>query len=148
MAAAAIGARGLRSGLLIVAAPIAAVALLALIDLASGANSHLTRSVLDAGGFGQVGEVAQRRLELSAHSFARPVVYFFMPLVLAAAILALLWRDRVGGWLSDVPAVRAGLIGALAAVLIGALANDSGALVIEIGGAYLVAFLGFTWAEN
>ncbi len=46
------------------------------------------------------------------------------------------------------PAVRAGMIGALAAVLIGALANDSGALVIEIGAAYLVAFLGFAWAES
>ena len=84
VAAAVIGARGLRSGLLIVAAPVAAVALLALIDLASGANSHLTRSVLDAGGLDQVAEVAQRRLELSAHSFARPIVYFFMPLVVAA----------------------------------------------------------------
>jgi hypothetical protein len=39
------------------------------------------------------------------------------------------------------------MAGALAAVLIGALANDSGALVIEIGAAYLTAFLGFAWAE-
>jgi hypothetical protein len=148
VAAAAIGARGLRSGLLIVAAPIVAVALLAVIDLATGANSHLTRSVLDAGGLDQVAEVAQRRLELSAHSFARPIVYFFMPLVVAVAVWAYLQRDRIAGWLRDVPPVRAGMIGALAAVLIGALANDSGALVIEIGAAYLVAFLGFAWAEN
>ena len=139
---------GLRSGLLIVAAPVAAVALLALIDLASGANSHLTRSVLDAGGLDQIAEVAQRRLELSAHSFARPIVYFFMPLVVAAAVLAYLGRDRIAAWLRGVPAMRAGMIGALAAVVIGALANDSGALVIEIGAAYLLAFLGFAWAEN
>ena len=99
VAAAAIGARGLRSGLLIVAAPVAAVALLALIDLASGANSHLTRSVLDAGGLDQVAEVAQRRLELSAHSFARPIVYFFMPLVVAAGVLAYIGRDRIAAWL-------------------------------------------------
>jgi hypothetical protein len=147
VAAAVIGARGLRSALLIVAAPVAAVALLSAIDLASGANSHLTRSVLDAGGLDRVAEVAQRRLELSAHSFARPVVYLFMPLVIAAAALAYLRRDRIGGWLREVPAVRAGMIGALAAVVIGALANDSGALVVEIGAAYLVAFLGFVWAE-
>ncbi len=142
VAAAVIGARGLRSTLLIVAAPVAAVGLLALIDLASGANSHLTRSVLDAGGLNQVAEVAQRRLELSAHSFARPIVYLFMPLVVAVAVLAYLGRDRLSDWLRDVPAMRAGMIGALAAVLIGALANDSGALVIEIGAAYLTAFLG------
>jgi hypothetical protein len=148
VAAAAIGARGLRSALLIIAAPVAAVGLLAMIDLVSGANSHLTRSVLDAGGLNQVGEVAQRRLELSAHSFARPVVYIFMPLVVAIAILAFRGRDRIAYWLRLVPAVRAGLIGAFAAVLIGALANDSGALVIEIGAAYLTAYLGFAWAEN
>jgi hypothetical protein len=148
VAAATIGARGVRSALLIVAAPVAAVGVLALIDLASGANSHLTRSVLDAGGFNQVAEVAERRLELSAHSFARPVVYLFMPLVVAVAVLAYLGRDRVAGWLREVPPMRAGMVGALAAVLIGALANDSGALVIEIGAAYLTAFLGFSWAES
>jgi hypothetical protein len=147
VAAAVIGAHGIRSTLLIVAAPVAAVGLLALIDLGSGANSHLTRSVLDAGGLDQVGEVAQRRLELSAHSFARPVVYLFMPLVIAVAVLAYLGRDRLAHWLRDVPAMRAGMAGALAAVVIGALANDSGALVIEIGAAYLTAFLGFAWAE-
>ena len=148
VAATAIGARGLRSGLLIVVVPIAAVALLALIDLASGANSHLTRSVLDAGGLDQVAEVAQRRLELSAHSFARPIVYLFMPLVIAAAALAYVGRDRIAGWLRGVPAVRAGMLGALAAVVIGAVANDSGALVIEIGAACLLVFTGFAWAEN
>ena len=43
--------------------------------------------------------------------------------------------------------MRAGMIGSLAAVLIGTLANDSGALVIVVGAAYLTAFLGFAWAE-
>ncbi len=147
VAAAVIAGRGLRSGLLIFAAPIAAVALLALIDLASGANAHLTRSVLDAGGLDQVADVAQRRLELSAHSFTRPIVYLFLPLVVAVAVLAYLGRDRIEGWLRS-PAMRAGMFGALAAVLIGALANDSGALVIEIGTAYLLVFLGFAWSEN
>jgi hypothetical protein len=148
VAAATIGARNVRSAMLVLAAPIGALALLALIDLGSGANSHLTRSVLDAGGLDRVADVAERRLELSAHSFVRPVVYLFMPLVVAAAVLALLGRDRIAVWLRDVPAVRAGMTGALAAVLIGALANDSGALVVEIGSAYLLVFLGFAWSEN
>ena len=104
--------------------------------------------MLDAGGLDQVAEVAERRLELSAHSFARPIVYLFMPLVVAAAALAYVGRDRIAGWLRGVPAVRAGMLGALAAVVIGAVANDSGALVIEIGAAYLLVFTGFAWAEN
>jgi hypothetical protein len=123
------------------------VALIALVDLVSGANAHLTRSVLDAGGFGSLADVAQRRLQLSAHSFTRPVVFVFMPLIAALAAIAVLRRDRLRAWLHDVPAMRAGLAGALAATLIGTLANDSGALLLEIGAAYLLVFVGFAWAE-
>ena len=121
---------------------------IAVIDLVTGANAHLTRSVLDAGGFDDLGDVAQRRLRLSAHSFARPVLLAFMPLVLAAAVLALWKRDMLRDWLRGAPALAAGLLGALAATVAGTLANDSGALVLEIGSAYLLAFLGFAWAEG
>ena len=44
--------------------------------------------------------------------------------------------------------MRAGLIGAAAATVVGTLANDSGALLLEIGTAYLLVFLGFAWAES
>jgi hypothetical protein len=147
VAAAAIARARRRAALAIVAVPFAALALLALADLLSGANAHLTRSVLDAGGLEEVGQVAQRRLQLSAHSFTRPIVFVFLPLILAAGLLATLGRERIRAWLHERPAMRAGLIGALAAILIGALANDSGALLIEIGTAYLLVFLGFAWAE-
>jgi hypothetical protein len=136
------------AALAVVVAPFAMLALLALIDLLSGANAHLTRSVLDAGGLGDLADVAQRRLQLSAHSFARPVLLAFLPVVAAAAILAYRQRDRLRGWVQDVPAMRAGLLGALAATVIGTLANDSGALLLEIGTAYLLVFTGFAWAES
>ena len=38
--------------------------------------------------------------------------------------------------------MRAGLIGAVAATVVGTLANDSGALLLEIGAAYLLVRLG------
>ncbi|HET7590470.1 MAG TPA: hypothetical protein VFK14_09880 [Solirubrobacterales bacterium] len=149
VAAVVAAGRGRRLGLLaVVAVPLAVLALLALIDLASGANAHLTRSVLDAGGLGSLGDVAQRRLQLSAHSFGRPVLLALLPLVVAAAVLAYLRRDRLGAWLGGVPAMRAGLIGTLAATVIGTLANDSGALLLEIGTAYLLVFTAFAWAET
>lgn len=44
--------------------------------------------------------------------------------------------------------MRAGLLGALAATVVGTLANDSGALLLEIGTAYLLVFLSFAWAES
>jgi len=121
---------------------------IAVIDLATGANAHLTRSVLDAGGFDDLADVAQRRLRLSAHSFGRPVLLAFMPLVAAAAAVALWKRDALRDWPREAPALRAGLFGALAATVAGTLANDSGALVLEVGSAYLLAFLGFAWAEG
>lgn len=148
VAAAAIAARSRRTALLVVAAPLAVLALIALADLVSGANAHLTRSVLDAGGLGDLADVAQRRLQLSAHSFARPVVLIFLPLIAALAVLAVARRDRFGALLANFPAVRAGLLGALAAPVIGTLANDSGALLLEIGSAYLLVFVSFAWSER
>jgi hypothetical protein len=134
--------------LLVFAVPVLAVALLALADLLSGANAHLTRSVLDAGGLHDLGQVAQRRLQLSAHSFSRPIVFVFMPLIVAVALLAFVHRDRLAAWLHGLPAMRAGLIGAVAATVAGTLANDSGALLLEIGTAYLLVFAGYAWAQS
>jgi hypothetical protein len=149
VAAVARAGRGRRPLLLaVVAAPVAVLALMALVDLVSGANAHLTRSVLDAGGLGDLADVAQRRLQLSARSFGRPVLLAFLPVVIAIAALAYLRRDRLSAWLAPVPAMRAGLLGALAATVVGTLANDSGALLLEIGTAYLLVFTGFAWAES
>lgn len=149
VAAVTIAGRGRGAGLLaVVAAPFAVLALLALVDLISGANAHLTRSVLDAGGLGDLADVAQRRLQLSAHSFGRPVLLAFLPLVAAIAAVAYVRRDRLRAWLAGAPALRAGLLGALVATVVGTLANDSGALLLEIGVAYLLVFTGFAWAES
>jgi hypothetical protein len=147
-AAAAITARRRRTALLVAAAPLAILALIALADLVSGANAHLTRSVLDAGGLGDLADVAQRRLQLSAHSFARPVVLVFLPVIALLAVFAVARRDRFKALLENFPAMRAGLLGALAATAIGTLANDSGALLLEIGTAYLLVFAGFAWSER
>ncbi len=148
VAAAAMTGRRRRGMLWLAAVPLLALSLLALVDLLSGGEAHLTRSVLDAGGLGDLAEVAQRRLELSADSFGRPIVLAAMPLALAAAALAVLGRARIAAWVEGLPQMRAGLLGALAAILLGALVNDSGGLIIEIGAAYLLAFTGFTWAES
>jgi hypothetical protein len=149
VAAVAIAGRGRWPiALAAIAAPVAVLALLALVDLLSGANAHLTRSVLDAGGFGDLADVVQRRLQLSVRSFARPVLLVFLPVVLGLSMLAYLRRDRLRAWLEGVPAMRAGLLGALAATAIGTLANDSGALLLEIGAAYLLVFIGYAWTES
>ncbi|HET7574078.1 MAG TPA: hypothetical protein VFJ99_03080, partial [Solirubrobacterales bacterium] len=68
--------------------------------------------------------------------------------VLVLAVLSYLRRDRIAAWLEPVPAMRAGLLGAVAATAAGTLANDSGALILEVGAAYLLVFSCFAWAES
>jgi len=128
--------------------PIPALALLAAADLVTGANAHLTRTVLDANSGGDVLAVLGHRLREAGESFGRPVLLVGLPLVLAAAALAWSYSDRIAAWLRPVPAMRAALVGALAATLVGTVANDSGALLLEIGAVYLAAFTGFAWAEG
>jgi len=133
---------------LIIIAPLGALAMLALVDLVSGADAHLTRSVLEAGGLEDLADVAQRRLQLSAQSFTRPIVLAFLPLIALAALAAIAERERLATWLRGRAAMTAGLLGALVATVVGALANDSGALMLEIGAAYLLVFTAFAWSES
>lgn len=145
--AAALLARRPDLALWALAVPIPALAVLAAADLLSGSDAHLTKTVLQADGGGDILGVVGRRLGEAGESFGRPLLLAGLPLVLAAAALAWRGRERIDAWLRDVPAMRAGLAGALAATLVGTVANDSGALLLELGGLYLVAFLGFAWAE-
>jgi hypothetical protein len=128
--------------------PLVVLGLLALADLVTGANSHFTRSVLDAGGLHSLGDTAQRRLQLSAHSFGRPVLLVALPVIAVLAVIAYLRRDRLAAWVRDAPAMRAALIGAAVATVVATLANDSGALLLEIGTVYLLVFLAWAWAEG
>jgi hypothetical protein len=134
--------------LLVILIPLVVLALLALADLLTGANSHFTRSVLDAGGLHSLGDTAQRRLEQTARSFVRPVLLVALPVVAIGVLVAVLRRATLANWVREVPAMRAALIGAVVATVVATLANDSGALLLEIGAAYLLVFLGWAWAEG
>jgi hypothetical protein len=146
--AAALLAERPRLALLAFLVPLPALAILAAADLLTGSNAHLTKEVLQADGSGDVLGVIGRRLREAGESFGRPLLIAGLPFTVAAAVLAWLGRGRIAAWLRYVPAMRAGLAGALAATLVGTVANDSGALLLELGAAYLVAFVGFAWAEG
>jgi hypothetical protein len=148
-AAAAVAALGVtrRAVLLVIAAPLAALAALAALDLALGGDSHLTRSVLDAGGMHQLGDVAERRLRLSAHSFSVKAASPLLWLTVAAIVTGLIQRRRVLSWFAVDAALRAGFIGACLGVVVATLANDSGALLLEVGSLYLLLMVGFAWSQ-
>jgi MFS family permease len=134
--------------LLLLAAPLAGLAVLALIDLVLGGDAHLSRSVFEAGGADDLADVAERRLRLSASSFEngteRPLFWVAVALIVAAVIL----RRRIAAWLGQAPLVRAGVFGAAAGVVLGTVANDSGATFLTIGTIALTACLAFAWSRS
>ncbi len=139
---------GFRRALLVLAAPLAALVLLILFDLAIPGDSHLTRSVLSAGGLGDLGDVFDRRITLAARSFPR---YLGSPFFIAALIgigAAIVFRRRLIGWFSGRPAALAGTAGAVTATVVGTLANDSAALLLMVGTGYVAAFCGLAWGSR
>lgn len=138
--------RGLAIGLVVGGGALALGALL-LIDLAFG-GAHLSRSVLGAGEAGALADVLERRLSLMANTFLHPV--YPELLAVAALLLAVGFarRDAVRGWFGAAWAARCGFLGALAGVLIGTLANDSGTVLLVIGTIFLGAGAAFAWGNR
>jgi hypothetical protein len=139
---------GRKRALLILAAPVAAVAAIALADLVLGGGAHLTRSVLQAGGLDGLADVAERRLRLGARTFT---TYGTSPVFIVDAILivggAIKWRT-VRSWFDGSAAAWAGFAGAAAATLVATLANDSGAYLLMIGSSLTSACAGYAWATR
>jgi hypothetical protein len=147
IAAAAVAVRdGLTRGhpaLIVLAAPLAGLAALALLDLATGGNAHFTRSVLRAGGLGDLADIAQRRVELSYRSLGRGVIGLLALLAVAALVWGVRSRRRLLSPLESHPGLAAGFAGAVVAVVVGALSNDSGPIILLIGTSYLALGVGY-----
>ncbi|HYZ70529.1 MAG TPA: hypothetical protein VE528_02620 [Thermoleophilaceae bacterium] len=132
-------------------APLAAVgALLALavLDLATGGEAHLSRSVLDAQGVDAVLEIARRRAAVGLALLSAPAAAALV-VVCASALAALaVGRGAVLRPLAahGAEAFGAGLAGAWAAVVAGALGNDSPPDMLAIGTVLLLLAAGYARA--
>jgi hypothetical protein len=132
---------------LVILAPVAAVAALVLVDVVLGGGAHLTRSVLDAGGLHEAGDAFERRVRLAAMSFDRGANLPYLILVAVVAGLAIWrWRD-LRAWFGARSAL-AGFLGAAAATVIGTASNDSGAVLLIVGALVLTAATAFAWARE
>jgi hypothetical protein len=109
--------------------PVAALALLIVIDLVLSGGSHLTRNLLRADDAGELVELVTRRYQLAW----RVLTSGDKPALFSASVLAVAfaWRNRARlyGGLTD-RAWGAALLGGLAAGVAGALANDSGPVLL------------------
>jgi hypothetical protein len=118
--------------------PALSVAALAAIDLVTGGDAHLTRSVLAADSPGELIDVAERRFDISWDNLQQgttPVSVAVFGLALACGVAR---RRELFRPLNGDRAFAAGMWGALAATVVGALANDSGPTIFLIGAAALV----------
>lgn len=131
---------------LVIAAPLLAVALLVAIDLLTGGDAHLSRSVLGAGDAGDLADVVTRRIEAALNSFPSYAGSPFFIAALVAIAVGVALRRRIISLTRDDRAAQAGLAGAIAATLIGTLANDSAAQVLMVGTGLIAAFVGLAWA--
>lgn len=119
-----------RAAAAVVAAPLAGLALLALIDLATGGDSHFTRSVLRAEGSGDVWDIVARRYELAGRQAVRGMMPAVTLIALLAIALGVRRRERLLAPVESDPAWRALLGGLIAAGVAGALFNDSGPVLL------------------
>jgi cell division protein FtsW (lipid II flippase) len=136
-----------RAILVVVGGGAAALVALVAIDAALG-GAHLSRSVLGAGEAGDVVDVFDRRLRLMVHTFTHPVYPELLVACGALLVTGVVRRRRVSAWFGDRWAARAGYLGAVAGVLLGTVANDSGSVLLVIGTIYLAICAGYYWATQ
>ena len=132
----------------LVAIAVAGIAALVLADTITGGGSHFSRTVLGADNAGELWDVVERRLRLTARSFYDPRYPYL--LAVSVVLLVLGWRNRrkLMGWFGDREPARAGFLGALAATIVGTISNDSGAILLIIGTIYVAIASGFFWARS
>jgi hypothetical protein len=129
-----------RSVALAVIVPVLAVGLLVLLDLAIGGGAHLTHTLSSSSGPGDFGKVLVRRWRLSVGGLARGTTPVTVGVCIVLLVLAAVKRRELLAPVSDQRErpLMAALVGSWFAVIVGALANDSGPMIVMIGTACLV----------
>jgi hypothetical protein len=141
---ASLGGRPSRRALVLAAlVPVLAVGALIGLDIVTSGGAHLTRTVVHGGGAGDILNIVKRRLIISANGLKRVSTAITVGLGVVLFTLGVRRRDQVFAPLRDQPAFMAGIWGAFAATIVGALANDSGPLIFEAGLMLLLLATGY-----
>jgi len=130
--------------------PILAVGALLLLDLAIGGGAHLTRTVSSSSGPGDFGKVLLRRWRLSTAGLGHGSTPFVVGVCIVLLVGGVVRRRRLLAPLAgerEQP-FRAAIVGGFFAVVIGALANDSGPMIVMIGTVALLLTLGYVRSDT
>ncbi len=127
------GAVSRRRALTVILAPIAALVALAAIDLATAhGGGHFTGSILHARSAGDLRDVLVRRYGAAWNELKNHTMPIATALALACAGVAIRRRDRLLAPVQGDPAWLAALSGGLTAGVVGALAEDSGPVLLVV----------------
>ena len=126
-----------------IAAPAIALGCLAAIDIATGGDSHFTRSVLGADSAGELVEVAERRFDIAWNALKKDTTPISVAVFAAVLVWGVVRRSDVLAPLEGDRAFAAGMWGVLSATVVGALANDSAPTIFLVGAAALVLAAGY-----
>ena len=110
-----------------------------------GGEAHLTRSLLDAGGLDEAGDVLERRVRLAADSFTKGSNLPFLAGALLVIGIGVWKRTTIRGWFTE-RAAFAGFLGAAAAAAIGTVSNDSGVVLLILGTVFCLSMAAYAWS--
>ena len=120
-----------RRALIVILAPFAGLAVLAVLDLLfAGGSGHFTGSVLDASSPGDLRDVISRRYGAAGRELVSHAMPLAAALALALAVLGVLRRERLLAPVAGDPAWAAALAGGLTAGVLGSLVEDSGPVLL------------------
>ena len=117
--------------------PVAGLAALAAVDLATAGDGHFTRTVLHGSLSDQI-DTFERRYELAWNILKSGYGPLLVALCALAVAYAVKHRRRIYGGVETDPVWRAALLGGLGASISGSLFNDSGPTLLFIGVVALV----------
>jgi hypothetical protein len=134
--------------LVVMAAPVAALAVLAVLDLLTAhGTGHFTGSVLDARSPGDIRDIIVRRYGAAWDELKNHLMPLATALALLASAIAIRRRDRLFAPVNSDPAWLAALAGGLTSGVIGALTEDSGPVLLVVAVFVLGCVLSYLWAS-
>jgi hypothetical protein len=127
--------------------PVGAVLGLVGLDLVTGGDAHLTRTIVHGSGPGEWVDVAHRRFTIAFRGLRFLPVAVTVVIGLICFVVGLIRRERLFAPLRDQPAFMAGIWGLFSATVIGALSNDSGPVIFSLGFLGLLFATGYVWGR-